>query len=171
MFWRDCIVYWTNIRHLVFPWFIGGVKGGGIDALLVGILTEFEPLFGLFEGTVADVDGDDFTIWVCGGRMIVGVGLSRTFMKVVPTCPRLSVTFSWNRRGVSSVTLGAINCHTGVFTPLKVLWALVGSCFQEYARIIPLGALLFEPLRITVEPAVTTWSGPAFAIGGGCKDW
>jgi hypothetical protein len=36
----------------------GGIKGGGIDALLVGILTEFKPLFGLFEGTVATVDGD-----------------------------------------------------------------------------------------------------------------
>jgi len=43
-----------NISHLP-P---GGIKGGGIDALLVGILTEFKPLFGLFEGTVAAVDGD-----------------------------------------------------------------------------------------------------------------
>ena len=44
--------------HLLIPWFIGGVKGGGIDVLMVGILTEFEPLLGLFEGTVAVVDGD-----------------------------------------------------------------------------------------------------------------
>jgi hypothetical protein len=43
-----------NIGHLPHA----GIKGGGIDALLVGILTELEPLFGLFEGTVAAVDGD-----------------------------------------------------------------------------------------------------------------
>ena len=86
----------------------------------------------------------------------MGAGLSRTFTKAVCICPKLSVTFSSNRRSVSAVTLGAINTHTGVFTPLKVLRALVGICFQEYARIIPLGALLFDPLRITVDPAVTT---------------
>ncbi len=33
-------------------------KGGDIDALLVGIFTEFELLFELFEGIVATVDGD-----------------------------------------------------------------------------------------------------------------
>ena len=58
-----------------------------------------------------------------------------------------------------------------MFTPLKVLGALVGICIQEYDRIIPLGALLFDPLRITVDPAVTTWLGPALAMGGSCKDW
>lgn len=159
-----------NIGHLVFQWFIGGVNGGDIDALLVGILTEFEPLFGLFEGTVTAVDGD-FIILVGGGATKVEPGLSRIFTKAVPICPKLSVTFSWNRRSVSAVTLGAMNSHTGVLTPLKVLGALVGICIQEYDRIIPLGALLFDPLRITVDPAVTTWSGPALAMGGSCEDW
>jgi hypothetical protein len=159
-----------NVGHLVLFWFIGGVKGGDIDALLVGILTKFEPVFGLFEGTVAAVDGD-FMIWVGGGVMKVEAGLSTTFTKAVPICPKLSVIFSWNRRSVSAVTLGAINSHTGVFTPLKLLGTLVGICIQEYDRIIPLGALLFDPLRITADPAVTTWPGPALAMGGSCKDW
>jgi hypothetical protein len=53
-------------------------------------------------------------------------------------------------------TLGAVNSHTGVLTPLKVILAPVGICFQEYDRIIPVGALLFEPLRITGDPVVTT---------------
>ena len=58
-----------NISHLP-P---GGIKGGGIDALLVGILTEFKPLFGLFEGTVAAVDGraTDAAISFC--NMIIWV--------------------------------------------------------------------------------------------------
>jgi hypothetical protein len=110
-------------------------------------------------------------IWDGGGTMKLEAGLSRTFTKALPTCPKLSVTFSWNRRSVSAVTLGAINSHTAVFTPLKVLGALVGICFQEYDRIIPLGALLFDPFRNTVDPAVTTWSCPALPMGGGCKDW
>jgi len=33
------------------------------------------------------------------------------------------------------------------------------------------GALLPEPLRITIDPAVTTWAGPALAMGGSCKAW
>jgi len=43
-----------NIGHLP-P---AGIRGGDIDALLLGILTELESLFGLFEGTVAAMDGD-----------------------------------------------------------------------------------------------------------------
>ena len=56
-------------------------------------MTEFEPLFGLFEGTVTAVDGD-FIILVGGGATKVEPGLSRIFTKAVPICPKLSVTFS-----------------------------------------------------------------------------
>jgi hypothetical protein len=35
----------------------------------------------------------------------------------------------------------------------------------------PPGDLLPDPLRITGDPALTTWFGPGFAIGGGCSDW
>lgn len=37
--------------------------------------------------------------------------------------------------------------------------------------MMPPGALLPDPLRITGEPAITTWFGPGFAMGGGCKEF
>lgn len=83
----------------------------------------------------------------------------------------MSVTFSWNLISVSSVTFGATNSQTGVFTPFKLLLDPSGICLHEYDKIIPFGDLLFDPLRITVDPALTTWLAPALAIGGSCKDW
>ena len=80
---------------------IGGIKGGGIGrvksrgtvALLVGILTTFEPLFWLICGIFEVADGD-FTIGVRTGALTVEPGLSRMFTLSVPVCPKLSVTVS-----------------------------------------------------------------------------
>ena len=35
--------------------------------------------------------------------------------------------------------------------------------------MMPPGALLPDPFSITGDPAITTWFGPGFAMGGGCK--
>jgi hypothetical protein len=85
----------------------------------------FEPLFWLIGGIFAVVEGD-FIMGVRTGALTVEPGLSRMFTLSVPVCPKLSVTVSRNRRSVSAETIGAVNSHTGVFTPLKVILALVG---------------------------------------------
>ena len=90
----------------------------------------FEPLFWLKGGIFALAEGD-FITWVRTGALNVEPGLSRMFTVSVPVCPKLPVTVSWNRRSVSAETIGAVNSHTGVFTPLKVILALVGIWFQE----------------------------------------
>ena len=69
------------------------MKGRGTVALLVGILTTFEPLFWLIGGIFAVADGD-FTIGVRTGASTVEPGLSRMFTLSVPVCPKLSVTVS-----------------------------------------------------------------------------
>ena len=93
--------------------------------------------------------------WANGKVVNLVKGLSRIFTNAVLFCPTLSVTFSWNRIRVFDVTLGATNCHTGVFTPPKEVLEPVGTCIHEYAKIIPLGDLLFDPFRVTIDPAVT----------------
>src|SRR5262249_25134631 len=39
-------------------------------------------------------------------------------------------------------------------------------CVQAKVTIVPSGSREAEPFRVTREPAMTVWSGPASAIGG-----
>ena len=79
--------------------------------------------------------------------------------------PELSVTSSENFKIVSELTSGASNVGFIAVTEESVTDA-PETCDQRYETIVPSTSVLLEPSSVTVANSSTSWSGPAFAVGG-----